>query len=65
MKNKELIAKLQKLPMDCEILDVDIVKYSKKSNEAYFEEKYIPPTNTPNMSSVDLDELCNILGMSR
>ena len=25
MKNEELIAKLQKLPMDCEILDVEIV----------------------------------------
>ena len=41
MKNEELIAKLQKLPMDCEILDVDIVKYSKKSNEVYFEERYV------------------------
>lgn len=63
MKNEELIAKLQKLPMDCEILDVDIVMYSKKSNEAYFEERYVPPTNTPNMSSIDLDELSSFLGM--
>lgn len=63
MKNEELIAKLQKLPMDCEILDVDIVKYSRKSNEAYFEERYVPPANTPNMSSIDLDELSSFLGM--
>lgn len=62
MKNEELIKKLQKLPTDCEILDVDIVKYSKKSNEAYFEEKYVPPVNTPNMGSFNLDDLCSFLG---
>ena len=62
MKNEELIKKLQKLPMDCEILDVDIVKYSKKSNEAYFEEKYVPTVNTPNMGNFNLDDLCSFLG---
>lgn len=63
MKNEELIRKVQKLPMDCEILGVDIVKYSRKSNEAYFEEAYVPHTNTPNMGTIDLDELRSFLGM--